>query len=181
MDPVLGAMMAMKVIGGIMGASAQEEQAEQQAHAMKMNADFADFRAEETLSIGELQAQRYSDRINQLLGSQAAAQAASGLDLDVGTTARVREQTRLAGDIDVNTIRENAERSAQGLRMGAQQTRQQAGSVVSAGQTAARNTMFMSALDSFQVGYQGGAFKKKKPASNKNVGMNWDPSGPRYA
>ena len=80
------------------------------------------------------------------MGRQKAVQAASGLDVNVGTPAAIRSETSRMVQLDALTMRNNAWRQASGMRNQAQQMRMQG----KLGMSAAEDQMWASVI-------QGGA------------------------
>lgn len=74
------------------------------------NADLALFRGNEQASIAQ-------QRTAQTIGAQRTGAGASGVDVNSGSPERAQEDTARIGAMDVQTIRENAQRSAWGYRV----------------------------------------------------------------
>lgn len=100
--------------GALYGAQAQQSQLEGRARLGEINARMADDAARGVLYAGQKQAEAAKLRAAQVKGSQKAAFAANGVDLGVGSAARVLTDTDALGEMDANTIEANAIRSAWG-------------------------------------------------------------------
>lgn len=64
---------------------------------------------------GAIEEQRRYRALAQQLGTQRAAQAASGLDVGFGSPADLLGDTRMIGYEDINTIRQNTKREVEGF------------------------------------------------------------------
>lgn len=73
------------------------------------NADLATFRGNQEINNAQ-------QRTAQTIGAQRAGAGASGVDVNSGSPLRAQEDTARIGDVDVQTIRANAARSAWGFR-----------------------------------------------------------------
>lgn len=73
------------------------------------NADLATFRGNQEIGMAQ-------QRTAQTIGAQRAAAGASGVDVNSGSPLRAQQDTARIGDVDVQTIRANAQRSAWGFR-----------------------------------------------------------------
>jgi hypothetical protein len=79
-------------------------------------------------------------KVGRLVSSQKALQAASGVDVALGSAAQVRESTQDEGDFDALTIRYNAAKAAYGSRQQAAEQMQEAAMQ----KAAAKNAKFAS-------------------------------------
>ena len=122
-------------------ADAMKRQSEFEARQMEFNAQLTDMRREE---LGE---QRGKDivaresQINQMIGSQKTAMAASGVSLDSELAQQIKEESLRTGTEDVQMIKNNAWKQAWGLEMEAQDMRSQAGFTRLGGKNKARQTL----------------------------------------
>lgn len=122
-----GIGLAGSVFGSFYSAKSQKIQARLQADLAEHNARMAEMGARQALFSGQRQAAARSLQAGQLLSAQKAAQAASGVDLSVGSAAEVRAGTELFKEADVNQIEANALMQAWGYRTQAADYRAQAG------------------------------------------------------
>lgn len=122
-----GIGLAGSVFGSFYSAKSQKIQARLQADLAEHNARMAEMGARQALFAGQRQAAARSLQAGQLLSAQKAAQAASGVDLSVGSAAEVRAGTELFKEADVNQIEANALMQAWGYRTQAADYRAQAG------------------------------------------------------
>lgn len=103
------------------GAKMQRDALRAQAATAEINARIAELGAESTLNQGKQQVANLTQQAGQLKGAQRAAMAARGVDLGEGSAAEIQVTTDLMKDIDVQTAKTNALRSAWGQRMQATQ------------------------------------------------------------
>jgi len=88
-------------------ANAQSQIARNAAITQRQNADYA-------TAVGDQQADIQGLKNRDLLGTQKATQAASGIDVNMGSAVDVRSSTSKLGMLDALTIRSNAARQAYG-------------------------------------------------------------------
>lgn len=86
------------------------------SRAAAANRRVANRAANDVLTIAEDDVLRYQRDLSQLFGQQRIGAAAQGLDVGFGTNATIRDQTRRIGEEDIRRIRENARRTAWGIR-----------------------------------------------------------------
>lgn len=103
------------------GAKMQRDALRAQAATAEINARIAELGAESTLNQGKQQVANLTMQAGQLKGAQRTAMAARGVDLGEGSAAEIQVTTDLMKDIDAQTAKANAVRSAWGQRMQATQ------------------------------------------------------------
>lgn len=110
-------------VGSYYGASTQAGNLKAQSSALRSQARIADINAriselgaQSALEQGKHEKARLTLQTGQLKGSQRARLAANGVDLGTGSAAEIQASTDLMKEIDSNTIRYNAVRSAWGYR-----------------------------------------------------------------
>lgn len=115
--------MGMQVVGTLSSANAAKKQAEAnqqaaqyQASVARNNAQIAEWQAQDAVDAGEKAAQDHQRKVAALKGTQTATMAARGLDLGEGTPAGILTDTELFGEIDRQTLRHNAAKTAWGYR-----------------------------------------------------------------
>jgi hypothetical protein len=112
-----GASIAGAAVGaaGAKQKAAAESQAYQyQAAVARNNAQIALVNASRSRDVGDLGMMREGIKTGALIGGQKAAQAANGLDVNVGTPVDVRASTAELGRLDALTIGYNASKEAFG-------------------------------------------------------------------
>lgn len=113
----LGASVASGVAGAAgaqQTAKANAASAQYRAAVARNNAQIAQINAKMSVEAGEAKSTEQSFRTAGLLGQQKVAQAASGLDVNVGTPVDVRASTAELGRLDQLTILHNAAKEAWG-------------------------------------------------------------------
>lgn len=118
--------ISLLVQGGIALASASQEadaaraQGEYEKRIADYNAKVAEEQAKDALKLGEKDVHAVNRQVDQTVGAQRVAFAAQGVDPNFGSAADVQRDARIAGSMDVMTIRNNAARQAWGYRVQAQ-------------------------------------------------------------
>lgn len=89
------------------------------------NADLAEARADDAIERGKKEESAFRKKVQQAIGSQRAALAAAGVELDEGSALDIQSETAALGEIDALNIRNNASREAFGFKSQAIQAKQQ--------------------------------------------------------
>lgn len=105
---------ATGAIGSIFGGQANAAMYNYQAAVAQMNAGIAKQNAAYEVATGESQQVEKGMAVRAEISQTRATQGASGLDLNTGSAASVRESEQQLGQFDQNMIRYNAERKAYG-------------------------------------------------------------------
>lgn len=135
---MMGAGMATSAIGASASASGQKTQlqyqaamgklnaamAESDASLLELNASISDTQADQAIAMGQREQQKLRMGAAQLKGRQRTSLAANGVDLGVGSAARVLATTDYMTEVDAGEIRANAARAAFGYKV--QQVNQKA-------------------------------------------------------
>lgn len=131
------------ILSGILGAqgagqagAAAKGQALYQAGVAIKNAQIAEQNSEYALNAGEQNAMRAGMKGAQQAGAIKAAQSASNLDVNSGSAKAVQDSQKLVTQMDMNTIRSNAAKTAYDYRVQAGSLRDQAGLYLTAGANA---------------------------------------------
>lgn len=110
----------LSAFGSGAGAAAQYQSGQYTSQVARNNqvvanqaADLATFKGDQAIGISR-------ERTAQTIGAQIAGAGASGVDVNSGTPVRVQSDTARIGEMDVQTIRANAARTAWGYRTQAQ-------------------------------------------------------------
>lgn len=141
--------VAIGLVGGMMQAQGQTQNADFQSGMMEQNAQFKLKTADETINAGNTSADWQRVRAGQAVGTQRSAQAANGIDVNSGSAAQLQDDTAMLGELDALTIQNNAAREAYGYRVQAKQDILNASQTVQNGKTAAMGSI---------LGGLGGAF-----------------------
>ena len=102
---VMGGTMALQAYGQ---AQAMEAQGDYQNTMSQINARNAERMGKKAIERGNKSAADFRSKVNQMIGTQKTAYAASGVDIGYGSAKQVQEQTRTLGYDDAITIENNA-------------------------------------------------------------------------
>jgi hypothetical protein len=108
---------AMSIAGQAQQAGAQAGMANYQAQVARNNQMVAEWNAQRALQQGQVDEQNQRSKAAALLGSQRAALASQGGDVDSGSPLDIQADTARAGEYDAQTIRNNAAVKAYGYRV----------------------------------------------------------------
>ena len=108
---------AMSIAGQAQQAGAQAGVANYQAQVARNNQMVAEWNAQRALQQGQVDEQNQRSKAAALLGSQRAALASQGSDVDSGSPLDIQADTTRAGEYDAQTIRNNAAVKAYGYRV----------------------------------------------------------------
>ncbi|WP_174407400.1 hypothetical protein [Basilea psittacipulmonis] len=103
--------------------------AEAQAKIQELNARNAELTAQSTLAKGQHEVAQLTLQAGHLKSAQRTRLAANGVDIGYGSAAEIQASTDLMKEVDMNTIKANALRSAWGHRMQALNYKAQASSL----------------------------------------------------
>ena len=119
-----GAVAAVTVASTVLGVMGQSQQAatqagtaNYQAQMARNNQQVADWNAQRALQQGQVDEQNSRLKSAALLGSQRAALASQGGDVDSGSPLDIQADTARAGEYDAQTIRNNSALKAYGYRV----------------------------------------------------------------
>ena len=107
---VIGA--AMSGYGMYQQSQAQKAQAEYQSAVARNNQIIGEQNAADAMKRGQIEADKHRGKVQALKGSQKAAMAAGGFEIDSGTNLDVLSDTAQLGELVALTILNNAEREA---------------------------------------------------------------------
>lgn len=161
--------VAIGAVSGMMQGQAAEAQANQQAAALRQNAMYLNRAAKDARTRGAYEADWQRIGTQSLIGTQRAAQAASGGVVDMDSYAIQAQDTAQLGELDALTISNNAAREAYGYDVEA------SGMLTNARQmqqAAKRNTMTSilgGAAQGFGAGGGFSAFSSGGGASGVNL------------
>ncbi|MGL4668916.1 MAG: virion core protein, T7 gp14 family [Saezia sp.] len=125
--------LGSQVAGGVMSTVGAYGEAKSQKSALKYQAGIADINAQMSensaqteLIKGNSEIARLTLQHGQHKGSQRAALAANGADMDYGSAVELQYSSEILKDIDMDTLKSNAARSAWGYRTEAMNYKNQA-------------------------------------------------------
>ena len=133
--------MAIMVVGALVSARSAQVQGQTAKAIGRNNQILAEQAAQDAQKRGEENAMAARRKGDQVLGAQRAAQAASGLDLSVGTAAELQDQTSFFSDTDQRTARMNAAREAWSARAQGANYRAQGDAAATQGNLSAAGTL----------------------------------------
>jgi hypothetical protein len=121
---------AVNVYGGIKagnaakrGGEAQQRAADASGDLADFNAQVADLQADDAITRGVEEQQRFRTKVRQAIGSARVGFAAGNIDVSQGSAADVQADAAFLGELDTLTIAGNAAREAWGFKMQAQDYR----------------------------------------------------------
>ncbi len=124
---IAGVTAALSAFSAYEGAKADKAAAKFNAAVQRNNAARDELRARDAISRGSDKVFARRLKQSQTVGSQRAAFAARGLSLETGSALNILLDTDFIADIDVNTLRNNADKEAWSLRQNAGAHRAQSG------------------------------------------------------
>lgn len=164
------AMAGLNMLSSQSQANSGKELSDFTASQYRQNQKFANLNADDALSRGGAAAAQRRGVTEQQVGSERAAAAASGIDVNDGSSADAQSGTRIAGAMDELTIKNNAWKEAWGYKVQAAQYGSQAALTQMGGQNQYNNTLLtgginaasygMKAYGSFNGGGGGGGGRK---------------------
>jgi len=105
---------ATSVVGQMQQANAAKASADYQSKVAAGNAEVATQNANMAAASGEAQAAISEQKTRATVGAEEAAQGSSGVDINSPTATAVRTSQDMTGQLDAQTIRSNAARTAYG-------------------------------------------------------------------
>lgn len=111
-----GASAGASAVSARQNAKAEKASLLYDSQVAENNATLAEYQAKDVLATGRRDEQAYRMQAAAVKASRRAAMAANGLDLTEGSPVDVQVGTDYVTETDVNTIRNNAVKSAWGYR-----------------------------------------------------------------
>jgi hypothetical protein len=133
----IGALIA----GTAMSARAQYKAGKDQKKVAGFNADVAEQQAVDATRRGEEEVSSFRRQVRGLVGTQRAGFSGQNVDVGVGSAVDVRRDAEALGASDMERIRRNAEREAQGYRTEAENYRRGGQIAMSQGKWGAASTI----------------------------------------
>jgi len=162
------ASLALTGASGLYGAAAANEAGKAEQRAADQNAAVARNQAEQAKQIGNVEEERQLRRVRAALGSQRAAIAANGLDVNTGTALDLQAETAGFGAADALNLRANALRQAWGFDVDAVNQTNRGRAARAAGRNQAIGTLLTTGASMVGQAYSGGMFgAKSTPATLK--------------
>ena len=120
------ASLAFSAYSSYTQAQSQKNWAEYNAAVARNNAKIAEMQANDAIERGKLERQAHERKVRALYGKQTAALSKNGLDLNSGSPQNILSDTELFGQMDANSISQDAERKAWAYRVQASNDEAQA-------------------------------------------------------
>ncbi len=133
-------------------ATAAKTYGEQKKREADINARLAELNADDAVRRGDKEAEAHKRRVKQLVGAQRAALAAQGIEIDADSALDVQEDTKLQGELDVQTIKNNAWREAWGYKVQANNYTSQGKFAQLAGKAEATSSILTGGAKALQAG-----------------------------
>lgn len=127
-------------------ASAIKAKGNYEKNQLQFNAQLAELQAEDAINRGNKDAALKKKQTKQVIGSQRAALAAQGIEVNSDTALEIQQDTAGLGAEDVQTIKNNAAREAWGYRVQANDYSNQAAFTAIAAKNDARQTLLTGGL-----------------------------------
>lgn len=143
---------------GLMQGLANKAQADAQAKALRQNAVYLGNAAADARVRGARSADQVRIQGQQLIGTQRAAQAASGGVVDEGSNALIQQDTAQFAELDALTISNNAAREAYGYEVQQVEALQTAKNLRKQGRRGVLTSLIGGALQGGAGAYSAGLF-----------------------
>jgi hypothetical protein len=108
------------------GGKAAQAAANAEADMMDYNAAVAEISATQAAEQGEVEAARYKEQVEGVIGSQRAGYAGQGVDVSSGSALAVQADTAAIAEMDALQIKSNAARTAWGYKVEAYDNKKRA-------------------------------------------------------
>ncbi|WP_334469121.1 hypothetical protein [Arsenophonus sp. PmNCSU2021_1] len=145
------ALAAATLVSSGMQAYSQYQSGQFNADVANQNARLNEQMAPDAINRGNAEAEKQLSRTRQLEGSQAAAMAASGVDLGSTGSLDLFGDTAAMGELDALTLVNNSQREAYGYQMQARNDRLNAKLSRWQGNMGAMNTLLTAPIKAYSV------------------------------
>lgn len=142
-------------------ASALRSQGAYERQTFETNSRLAAIQAEDAIRRGDKEATELKKNTKRLIGSQRAALAAQGLDLEADDALAIQQETAELGAQDALTLKNNAWREGWGFRVQAQDSASRGAFAEVTAKNTARNTLLTGGLNAARE-LAGGYYSYKK-------------------
>ena len=147
---LFAASTAVNAVGSATSAYQQSQaikaQGNYQKNQLQFNAQVADLQANDAINRGNADAVTKKKQTKQVIGSQRAALAAQGIEVNSDTSSLIQQDTAGLGAEDVVTIKNNAWREAWGYKVQALEYSGQAGFAANSAKFNATQTLLTGGL-----------------------------------
>ncbi len=161
-NSAMAASQGMQAVGSLASGYSQSKalkaQGDYQKSIYDMNAKFAQFEADDAIDRGKTAATEYKKKGKALIGSQRAALAAQGIEVDSGSAAEVQADTRIQIEKETINIKNNAWREAWGYKTQALQSSYSGEIAKAMSITNANNTLLTGGMNASTSGMKAYAY-----------------------
>jgi len=144
-----GALAMTSLFSGLSGAYGDYLQSKNQKDIANANARADEMRARDAIKRGHELEARSRQGTKKLRGTQRAALAAQGVDVNVGSAQDIQTETEVIGELDALTIKNNALREAYGYSTQARGTALQGTLTAGATRQQGFQTLLASGVQSY--------------------------------
>lgn len=149
--------MAISAGSGLLQGISQSNQANAQAADLQRNAAFLNRAANDARARGVVESDNQRVQTQQLIGTQRAAQASNGGDVNEGSNALLQQDTAQYGELDAMIISNNAAREAYGYEVQASNAIDNAKTLKKNAKTGLISSVLGGAVQGFGDAYASGA------------------------
>ena len=144
-------LVGLSGIGSMMESNDIKKGGAFSAAALRQNAMLARKQAEDAVKRGETNSMEAYSKGRSMLGSQRAAMAAQGIDINYGSAMDVQVDTSIATSMDMMMIRNNAAREAWGFNVQASDYENQAYLTEMSTKNKSRSTLITGGLNALRL------------------------------
>lgn len=141
MGPAMAAAAGLNLVGMFMGAYGQHKAGKVNQHLSEYNAGVAEWQADDAIRRGGVDATRRRTMTRGTIGSQRVSLARQGVEINDGSALDVQADSAYLGELDAQTIQNNAAREAWGFKVQAYDMRLRGDAQRTQGDMAAVNTL----------------------------------------
>lgn len=115
--PLMAAAAGLNLAGMFMGAYGQHKAGKVNQQLSEYNAGVAEYQAADAIKRGQVEATRRRTLTRGVIGSQRVSLARQGVDVNDGSALDVQADAAYLGELDAQTIQNNAAREAWGFKV----------------------------------------------------------------
>lgn len=141
MDPITLGSAGLSLAGMFMGAYGQYQAGKVNQRLSEYNAGVAEYQAVDAIKRGRVEATRRRTLTRGIIGAQRVSLARQGVDINDGSALDVQADSAYLGELDAQTIQNNAAREAWGFKVQAYDMRLRGDAQRQQGDMGAINTL----------------------------------------
>lgn len=149
------AIAGLQLAGGYFASQNIKETARINQNIADMNAAFAELDAYDSIVEGASEQARYQEVIDQTIGEQQLLQTAQDIDVNYGTAAAKREETKFIGELNLMEIQKQSQERALGYKSESRQIITQSKLDAAGADAKASQVLIGSAANAAQTGISG--------------------------